>query len=300
MKILVSGSSGLIGRALCPFLIKNNCKVVRLVRKPVQQVEDTVFWYPEYGILDESNLVGSDVIVHLAGEPIAGGRWTEEKKRAIYNSRINSTKLLVEKISKLPTPPKVFICASAIGYYGDRGDEILTEESSPGEGFLAKTAYDWEEAAKPLQKIGVRVVNLRIGIVLSLEGGALRLMLLPFKLGLGGKIGSGKQYWSWIAIDDLIYIIYEAIINSTLTGPINAVSPESVTNYEFTKILGKLLKRPTFLPLPSFMVKLLFGEMGKELLLSSTRVEPKKLMSAGYKFHFPQLEIALRHILGIL
>ncbi len=299
MKVLVSGSSGLIGRSLCVFLASKNYNVFRLVRFSNHITDNTIFWYPEYGILDESYLEGFDVIIHLAGEPIASGRWTAKKKRAIYNSRVNSTKLLVEKITNLSTLPKVFICASAIGYYGDRNDEILTEESSYGSSFLAKTAYDWEEATKPLIDMSVKVVNLRIGIVLSANGGAFPKILIPFKLGLGGVLGSGKQYWSWISIDDLIYIIYESIVNNNLFGPVNAVSTASVTNYEFTKILGRILKRPTILPMPTFMVRFIFGEMADELFLASTRVQPKKLLSLSYKFHHTDLENTLKYILGI-
>lgn len=299
MKILITGSSGLVGTSLVSFLVKNNCEVFRLVRNNIQKKENTIFWYPDYGILDKDCLEGFDVIIHLAGESIAGFRWTEKKKRKIYNSRINSTKLLVEKVTNLVKRPKVLICASAIGYYGNRGDEILTEESGAGTGFLAHTAYEWENATKPAIEIGIRVVNLRIGIVLSSAGGALSSMLLPFKSGLGGILGNGKQYWSWISIDDLTYIIMESIVNNDLYGPVNAVSPNPVTNYEFTKTLGKILKRPTILPMPAFMVRLIFGEMGDELFLASTRVQPKKLLLAGFKFRYPYLEDALKHILGV-
>ncbi|MFN7181720.1 MAG: TIGR01777 family oxidoreductase, partial [Planctomycetota bacterium] len=238
-------------------------------------------------------------IIHLGGEPITGTRWTQEKKRQIYESRIHSTKLIVEKITRIHHPPKIFMSASAIGYYGDRGDELLTEESMAGSGFLAQTAYDWEQVTKPASQCGIRVVNLRFGVVLSRVGGALPSMLVPFKLGLGGKLGNGKQYMSWITIDDVINIIYELILNNNLSGPVNIVSPNPVTNSDFTKTLGKILNRPTIVGVPSFIIRLLFGEMGKSIFLSSLRVYPEKLLSYGYKFLYPDLECALKHVLGI-
>jgi hypothetical protein len=238
-----------------------------------------------------------DAVVHLAGESI-NGRWNAAKKQAIRESRVKGTRLLCETLVRLSHRPRVLVAASASGYYGDRGDEVLREESGAGSSFLSQVCQEWEAATKSAAERGIRAVNLRFGFVLSPAGGGLAKMLPAFKMGVGGKIGSGKQYMSWIAIDDLVQIILFATNTEALEGPANAVAPNPVTNLVFTKTLGRVLRRPAIFPMPAFAVRLAFGEMGKELLLASTRIEPARLLSAGYQFRFPELEGALRHLLG--
>ncbi len=298
MNILVTGSTGLVGSALVPFLTTGGHEVIRLVRSQPRAGASEVHWDPATGTVDAGNLEGMDAVVHLAGESIAVGRWTPEKKARIRDSRVKGTRLLCESLARLAQPPKAVVCASAIGYYGDRGEEMLREESVAGAGFLAEVCRDWEAAADAARQRGIRVVHLRIGVVLSRAGGALAQMLFPFRMGLGGKIGSGKQYLSWIAIDDLIGVNLHALTSDTLQGPVNAVAPNPVTNLEFTRTLGRVLARPTLFPMPAFAARLAFGEMADELLLASTRVEPVRLSATGYRFHHPQLEGALRHLLG--
>ncbi len=297
MKVLVSGSSGLIGSALLPFLTARDHTVHRLVRSARPSQVD-VAWDPSAARIDATRLSGIDAAVHLAGESIAGGRWTAQRKARIRDSRVEGTRLLAEALGQSPQPPKVLVCASAVGFYGDRGSEQVDEESASGEGFLAEVCREWEAAAAPAAARGIRVVHLRIGVVLSAAGGALATMLTPFRLGLGGVVGSGDQYMSWIALDDVVGAIYHALITQALSGPVNAVAPTPVTNREFTKTLGRVLSRPTLLPIPAFAARLAFGEMADELLLSSTRVAPTKLQATGYRFRFPELEGALRHLLG--
>jgi hypothetical protein len=258
---------------------------------------DQIQWDPYSGSLDKSRLEGFDAIVHLSGENIAG-RWTAAKKTKLRDSRIKSTRLLSKTLAELQKPPKVLVCASAMGYYGNRSDEMMKEDSPPGRGFLAETVKEWEAQVQPAIKKGIRVVNLRTGVVLSPAGGALKEMLLPFKMGVGGVIGSGEQYFSWIAIDDVVGAIYHCINTESLSGPVNVASPNPVTNREFTKTLGRVLSRPTIFPLPAFAARLVFGEMGEELLLASIRVQPAKLQATGYPFRYPDLEGALRHVLG--
>lgn len=299
MKVLVSGASGLVGSALIPFLTTGGHSVTRLVRRDRTNVGDgAVAWSPDAGTIDRAGLEGFDAVVHLAGENIASGRWTPERKRRIRDSRVNGTQVLCEALTQCAQPPKVFVGASAIGYYGDRGDEVLTEESGLGEGFLTEVCRDWEAAAAGLTDTGIRTALLRIGIVLSPTGGALKKMLLPFQFGLGGVIGTGTQYMSCIALDDVIGVIQHAITNDEVSGPINAVCPEAVTNREYTRTLGRVLGRPTLFPVPAFAARLAFGEMADTLLLASTRVEPRVLMRTGYAFRYPSLESALRHVLG--
>jgi hypothetical protein len=298
LRVLVSGSTGLIGSALVPFLTTGGHEVARLVRSRASAGEDAIFWKPSEGTITDSRLEGFDAAVHLAGENISSGRWTAEKKTKIRDSRVRSTKLLSESLSKLSQPPKVLVCASAIGYYGSRGDEVLTEESAPGEGFLTQVCREWEAAAEPARKRGIRVVHLRFGVVLSAAGGALAAMLTPFRLGLGGVVGPGSQYMSWISRDDAVSTVFHALTNDALSGPVNAVAPEPVTNREYTKTLGRVLGRPTLFAIPAFAARLAFGEMADELLLSSTRVVPKRLQESGYRFREPNLEAALRHTLG--
>ena len=296
MNILVSGSSGLIGQALIPVLTGGGHGVICLVRFKRQGGKSLVYWNPAGGEIDAAKLEGCDAVIHLAGEPITG-RWTAAKKRAIRESRVKSTRLLCEALARLSNRPRVLVAASASGYYGDRGDEVLREESEAGSSFLSQVCQEWEAATKAAAESGIRVVNLRTGFVLSLAGGGLAKMLPAFKMGAGGRIGSGKQYMSWIGIDDLVQIIFFAATTETLHGPANAVAPNPVTNLEFTKTLGRVLGRPTIIPMPAFAVRLAFGEMGEELLLASTRIEPARLLSAGYQFRFPELEGALRHLL---
>ena len=297
MRILVTGASGLIGSALVSFLGAGGHRVLRLVRAQPRPGQGEVHWDPAAGKVDPMGLQGLDAAVHLAGESIAQ-RWTPERKAKILQSRARGTRLLSESFARLTQPPRVLLCASAIGYYGDRGQEILNEESPSGVGFLAEVCREWEAACEPAVRRGIRVVNLRIGMVLSSRGGALARMLFPFRLGLGARIGSGKQYMSWIAIDDLLGGILHALTHETLVGPVNAVAPNPVTNLEFTKTLGRVLGRPTVLRLPAFVARLALGEMADSLLLASARVEPARLMASGYSFSHPELEGALRHALG--
>ena len=234
----------------------------------------------------------------MAGESIAEGRWTDEKKKRIRESRVKGTKLLGDAIANLTQPPKIFICASAIGYYGNRGDEVLNEASAPGDDFLAKVCVEWEEATSLAAEKGIRVVKARFGVILDKNGGALAKMLPPFRMGLGGRVGSGKQWMSWIALDDVVGALEFVLENSALTGPVNFVAPRPVTNAEFTKALGKALSRPTIFPIPAFGVRLVFGEMADALLLASQRVQPERLTAAGYAFRFSELEKALPHVLN--
>ncbi|MBA2735853.1 MAG: TIGR01777 family protein [Pyrinomonadaceae bacterium] len=293
MKILITGASGLIGTALQKSFAEKGYETLLAARsKPKKSNE--IQWDTEKGFADEDlpRLDALDAIVHLAGENIAG-RWTDEKKRRLMESRVDGTKNIVETIGKLKNKPKVLINASAIGVYGDRADEILTETSAAGDSFLAEIGKNWEAEAVKAENFGVRVVRLRIGIVLAKDGGALAQMITPFKFGLGGTIGSGKQWMSWIALEDVVRIVNFALENENLSGAINVVAPNPATNEEFTDTLGATLHRPTFLPLPAFAVNLAFGEMGNALLLDSTRVVPKRLEEAGFKFDFPDLKAAL-------
>jgi hypothetical protein len=298
MNVLVSGSTGLVGSAVVNALTAEGHRITRLVRQEAPPGATTIAWDPAAKRLPTPALEGLDAVVHLAGENIAKGRWNAAKKAAIRDSRVQGTRVLCEALAQLVEPPKVLVSASAIGYYGSRGDRIMREESRPGSDFLAHVCQDWEAATKPAVERGIRVVNLRIGVVMAREGGALHKMLTPFKLGGGGVMGSGDQYVSWVALDDLTGIVLHALTNESLAGPVNAVAPHPVTNDELTKTLGRVLKRPTKAWMPTPVVKVLFGEMGDALLLSSTRVEPARLQASGYTFRYPELEGALRHILG--
>ncbi len=297
MKILVTGSTGLVGSAVVAFLATGGHRVLRLVRGKTRNA-DEVAWNPAVETIDADQLEGLDAVVHLAGENIATGRWNATKKAKIRDSRVNGTRFLSNTLAKLTNKPRAFVCASAIGYYGDRGDEVMTESSPPGTSFLCEVCRDWEAAAESARQAGIRVVNLRIGVVLTPRGGALEKMLLPFKLCAGGVIGSGKQYMSWIALDDVVGAIHHALTCDALSGSVNAVAPDAVTNRAFTKTLGSVLHRPTMFPMPAFAAKLAFGEMGDELLLASTRVTPQRLQESGYQFRCPTLDGALRHLLG--
>jgi uncharacterized protein (TIGR01777 family) len=302
MKVIVTGATGLVGRALIRSLLADGQQVTRLVRGEAQGFRapgtTAVHWEPDSGVIDAKELEGHDAAVHLAGESIADGRWDEEKKRRIRESRVKGTRLIAETLAGLNEKPKTLVSASATGFYGDRGDEILREESASGEGFLSEVCREWEKATLAASQAGIRVTHVRIGVVLSAEGGALDKMLKPFKLGLGGRVGSGRQYMSWITLDDLIAVIKRALTDESLRGPVNAVAPNPVTNEEFTKALGRVLGRPTFMSVPAFAARLAFGEMADALLLSGARVEPARLKDAGFEFKQPEIEGALRQVLG--
>lgn len=299
MHVAVSGASGLVGSALVDSLSSAGNRVSRLVRREADTGESAILWDPSTSRIDAEGLEGLDAVVHLAGENIAGGRWTTARKERIRTSRVDGTRLLAETLAGLKRPPRVWINASAIGYYGNRGEEPLDEGSPGGTGFLADTCREWEAAVAPAQNVaGLRVVLLRIGVVLSAAGGALAGMLPLFKLGLGGRIGHGRQFMSWIALDELVAVIGHLLADERITGPVNAVAPAPVTNAEFTRTLGRVLRRPTWLPAPAPMIRLLLGEMGQELLLDGARILPGRLQQAGYAFRLGELERALRSELG--
>lgn len=292
MRILIAGASGFVGTALVPFLQTRGYTVHRLERHGRGELS----WDPENGKINLPALEDYDAVINLAGSPIFG-RWNASVKQKIFNSRIESTRLLVNSFLKLKNPPKTFINASAIGFYGSRGDAILTENSSPGTGFLADVCQAWENEAEKAMAAGCRVVTPRLGIVLAPNGGALKQMLTPFKMGFGGKIGSGAQWMSWIALEDLLEVFFFCLTTPSLQGAVNAVAPGPVTNAEFTKELGKVLHRPTFLPLPAFVARLALGrEMADETLLASTKVDPEKLKEISFKFAYPTLESYFKHV----
>ncbi len=297
MNILISGSRGLVGSSASTSLKSKGHAVKTLVRHRPTELSE-ILWSPTESGPEPEALEGVDAVVHLAGESIASGRWTETKKRAIRDSRVLGTRLLSETLTHMKRPPMVLLCASAIGYYGNRGEEILKEESSPGTDFLAGVCKDWEAACALGAQAGIRIVHLRFGMILSPNGGALGKMLLPFKMGVGGILGPGTQYMSWIALDDVVEIIAFALGADFLRGPVNVVSPKAVTNFEYTKILGRVLGRPTIFSMPAFAVRLAFGEMADALLLSSAHVEPAALTRAGYSFQWPDLKNALNHLLA--
>ena len=299
MKVAVTGATGLVGSALVPFLLSGGHEVVPLRRASATGPGgDTPSWDPETGTLAAAVADGLDAVVHLAGENVAGGRWTAARKARIRDSRVNGTRHLAEALAALAEPPRTLVVASAIGFYGDRGDDVLDETSAPGEGFLPEVCQAWEAAASPAREAGIRVVHLRIGIVLTPAGGALGQMLFPFRVGVGGVIGSGRQYMSWVALDDVLGGVLHALRTEDLAGAVNMVAPNPATNREFTKTLGRVLRRPTIFPLPAFGARLAFGEMADALLLASTRVEPARLRNAGFALGYPDLEGALRHVLG--
>lgn len=298
MRVAVSGSTGLVGSEVVASLSAAGNEVVRLVRRALAPGESAVRWDPEAGVIDAGGLEGCDAAVHLAGENIGAGRWNAARKAAIRDSRVKGTRLLCEALAGLDRPPMTLVCASAVGYYGDRGEEVLTEESPPGAGFLPGICREWESASEAAGRKGIRVVTLRIGVVLTPRGGALQRMLPVFRAGMGGVLGSGKQYVSWVALDDLTGIVLHALSREELRGPVNAVTPCPVTNRELTEALGKVLSRPTPLPVPSFALRLALGEMADPLLLASARVVPRRLEETGYHFRFPEIRAALRHLLG--
>ncbi len=294
-KILVSGSSGLIGTALLPALRTSGYEIARLALGTTSNNE-RIAWDPARPLAPES-VSGFDAVIHLAGESIVG-RWTEAKKRRILQSRVQGTRNLAEALAAAPQPPRLLISASAIGYYGDRGDETLREDSPSGSGFLPEVCREWEAASEPAAQAGIRTVQMRFGLVLSRSGGALQKMLPPFRMGVGGNMGNGRQWWSWVDIDDLVGAIQQVIKTDRLRGPVNVVAPSPVRNAEFTKTLASVLSRPAIFPMPAFAARLVFGQMGDELLLASQRVEPAKLMASGYAFRKPGLRRALEDILN--
>jgi hypothetical protein len=302
MNIAVTGATGLVGAELVARLGAAGREVTRLVRPQTRVsslpgVRDAA-WDPLTATIDAAALEGAAAVVHLAGDNVAAGRWTAAKKARIRDSRVQGTQVLAEALARLDRPPAVLVSASAIGFYGSRGETTLDEGSSPGTGFLPDVCREWEAATRPASDRGIRVVNLRIGVVLSPRGGMLAKVLLPFRFGLGGIVGDGKQYLSWIALDDLVSAIEHCIANDGLRGPVNGVGPRPATNREFTRALGRVLSRPTLFPMPAFAARLAFGEMGEELLLGSMRVVPGRLLGSGFTFRYPDLEAALRHLLG--
>ncbi len=294
MRVLVTGASGLIGTAVSAALGREGHEAVALVRRRPAGTSE-VQWNP--AAVDPTPFEGADAVVHLAGENIAGGRWTAERKQKILESRVDGTRNLAQSIAAAVKKPRVLVSASAIGFYGDRGDEVLTETSASGTGFLAEVGRAWESATEAASRAGVRVVNPRIGVVLDAKGGALPKMALPFKFGVGGRVGSGRQWISWITLDDLARLLIHVMVNESLRGPVNAVAPQPVTNAEFSRTLAHVLHRPALFPAPAFAMRLAMGEMADELLLASQRVEPKVAMESGFRFQYPQLETALTNVL---
>lgn len=303
-RVLLTGASGLIGSALAPALRDAGYEVVRVLRAARAEGAsgESVVWDFASEAADRaalSQLEGLEAVVHLAGKSIAGRRWNAEFKQQIRDSRVNGTQNLVDALARLNRKPRVFISASAVGYYGsDRGEEVLPEESSTGSGFLAEIAREWEGAALRAEQAGIRTVLLRLAMVVSARGGALEKMLLPFKLGLGGRIGRGRQYWSWVSLDDVVGVILLALQNDSVRGPWNVSAPQTPTNAEFTRALARALRRPSVLPVPAFILKVLLGEMAESLMLGSLRVEPRRLLELGYRFRHPELELALREMVG--
>jgi len=296
MKVAITGASGFVGRALVASLMTRGDEVHRLVRRDAKPGE--IHWDPDRPEIESSKLEGMDVIVHLAGENIAGRRWSEGFKEKILESRVKGTKLIADTITKLATPPRVFISASAVGIYGDRGDSVLTEDSRGGEGFLADVCRAWEACADRMIEAPTRLAKVRFGMILSRDGGSLTKMLTPFRLGLGGVIGSGRQYMSWVTLHDVVRAIEFIIDRDDAGGVFNVTAPVPTTNREFTKTLGKVLHRPTLIPAPVFALRMALGEMADELLLSSARVVPERLEKIGFHFTQPELEGALRSLLN--
>ncbi|MGH9501606.1 MAG: TIGR01777 family oxidoreductase [Terriglobales bacterium] len=293
-RILVSGASGPIGSALLPALKAQGSAVTCLVRHSTPG-KDQILWDPAHP-LSPDYVSGFDAVIHLAGESIVG-RWTEAKKRRILESRTHGTGHLAEAAARASQPPRVFISASAVGFYGNRGDETLSEDSPSGEGFTAEACRQWEAATRHAATAGIRTAQMRFGVVMSADGGALPKMLTPFLLGLGGRLGSGRQWSSWVSVRDVVGAIQHVLAHESLSGPVNTVSPNPVTNAEFTRILASVIHRPAIFPMPAFAVRLVFGEMGEELFLGSQRVEPAKLQASGYRFQHPDLRTALKELL---
>lgn len=298
MRVAVSGASGLVGSALMAALASAGHQPIPMVRKQKTDGGASISWNPDAGFVDAQALEGVDAIIHLAGEGIADGRWSTARKARIRDSRVVGTRLLCDTLAQMANPPKHFLCASAIGFYGSRGEETLTEQSAPGTGFLADVCREWEQATESARAKGLRVANLRFGVILSPKGGALAKMLTPFKMGVGGVIGSGTQYFSWITLDDIIAATLHVLAHPEVTGPVNFTAPHPVNNREFTKTLGKVLGRPTIFSMPAFAARLAFGEMANEMLLGGQKVIPARLEESGYPFQHRELEPALRFLLG--
>jgi len=298
--IVVTGASGLIGTKLVAAFKADGKRVLRAVRREARD-ENELSWDPAAGTIDRDKLEslegGIDAVIHLAGAGIAAKRWTDTYKQLLIDSRVDGTTLIAKTIATLDRKPRVFASASAIGFYGNRGETKLNESSASGDGFLPELCMQWERACEAATDAGIRTANMRIGVVLSPEGGALKEMLLPFKLGAGGVLGNGRQYFSWISLDDVVRAMQFVVENDSLSGPVNLVSPNPVTNREFTKTLGRVLSRPTVLPMPAFAARLVFGEMADSLLLASARVVPGSLTDANFSYQYAQLEPALRHLL---
>jgi uncharacterized protein (TIGR01777 family) len=297
MKILISGASGLVGRALAGVLRAQGHQVARLVRPGSTASADDISWDPSAATVDVSAMEGADAVVHLSGASVAGGRWTPARKALLRSSRIDTTRVLVDALASLRQKPRVFVCASAIGCYGDRGDEILTESSAIGTDFLSLVVREWEAEAARAEVSGIRTVELRFGVILSAEGGALAAMLRPFKFGMGGRLGSGKQWMSWISLEDAVGVVCSAITDVQLTGPLNVVAPNPLRNAEFTRITAAVLHRPAIFAAPAFALRIALGEMADGLLLASLRVMPERLLATGYQFRSPEFELALRALL---
>jgi uncharacterized protein (TIGR01777 family) len=297
MKIVVSGSTGLIGSALTKALFRRDHDVVPLLRRRPAPGERAIAWEPERATVDRAGLEGADAVIHLAGENVFG-RWSPAKKQRIYDSRVKGTRLLCDALAGLRRPPTTLLAASAIGYYGDRGDEPVTEESAPGEDFLAHVARDWEAATAAATRAGIRVINMRNGVVLTTTGGALAKMLPAFRLGLGGPVGSGHQYLSWIALDDMINAITHLLTKPDLVGPVNMTAPAPVTSNEFAKALGKVLGRPAVVTVPAFALRMAFGSEGAAMLQSGQRVLPARLLASGFSFSLQDVQHALRFLLA--
>jgi uncharacterized protein len=298
MRVLISGASGLVGSALREALRREGHAAGRLARPGAALATGDVRWDPEGAGLDTAAAEGADAIVHLAGASIAKGRWSAARKQVLRTSRVDATRNLVEGMARMKTPPRILAAASAVGYYGNRGDEELTEVSAPGSDFLAELVYDWEEAARAAEKLGTRTAILRFGVILSKKGGALPRMLLPFRMGAGGRLGSGKQWMSWLTLRDAAGIVMFALREERMRGPLNAVAPNPVRNEEFTRVLGHALHRPAFFPAPSAALRLALGEMADALLLSSQRVKPARLASFGYAWQDAELNAALGSVLA--
>lgn len=298
MRVAITGASGLIGTELTALLEDAGDEVVPVVRDRTQAGDTGVYWNPPAGVIETQRLAGVDGVVHLAGENVGAGRWSGARKQSIRNSRVEGTELLARTVASLAPPPRVFVAASAIGFYGDRGDRQLSESDGPGHGFLSEVCGAWEAATTPAREAGVRTVNLRIGVVLASGGGALARMLTPFRLGLGGTVGCGRQYVSWITLPDVCRAIRHCLQSESLSGPVNAVAPTPVTNRELTRALGRALARPTVAPLPAPLVRVLLGEMGTTLLLASTRVTPGRLLADGFAFEHERIDDALAAVLA--
>lgn len=298
LTVAITGASGLVGQSLAAFLTTGGHRVIPVVRESRRAVEGAIHWNPATGEIDAAGLAAADAVVHLAGTSIAGGRWTEDRMRSIRQSRVQGTELLARTLAALERGPRVLVSMSAVGYYGDRGEDVLDESAAPGKGFLAEVCRAWEEATRVAERAGVRVVTLRAGVALSPAGGAIGQMLLPFKMGVGGRIGSGRQYLSWIDLDDLVGLITHAIYTDTLAGPVNGTAPHPVTNATFTAALGRTLGRPTIVPVPALAVKAVFGQLGTEALLWGQRVLPTKATRSGFRFFYEGVEESLRFQLG--